>query len=84
MLDTKFQKDWFNSCDEAEKALVGAAAYKSFITTTKALVVCVVMVILLSIVYPVGPLPIILVCSLWLVQSISYMKAVKECGKSKN
>lgn len=80
-LDTKFRKQWFDSCDEAEKALIGAAAYKSYITMTYSFIAYFLAVLVLSMTVPVGPLPILIVGSLWLIQSVSY---ARECKKIQN
>ena len=40
VLETNFQKEWFESCDEAEKDLIGKAAYASYKALTIAFVCC--------------------------------------------
>lgn len=77
-LDVKFQKQWFDSCDEAEKALIGKAAYKSYTVLTKAFLVFFLAVLIFSTAVPVGPLPILIVGSLWFIQTFSYLQAAKS------
>jgi len=81
VLDSKFHKEWFESCDEAERAQIGHASYKSYRATTNALVVALLTAIFISMMTPTGPLPAMLVCGVWAVQFGSYSKAAKEWEK---
>jgi len=82
-LDPKFQQEWFDSCDEAEKAQIGAASYKSYQATSKAIITALVVLIFISFWLPVGPVPVIAVCGIWFVQYYTYIKAVKEMQSKK-
>jgi len=71
-LDSRFQKDWYDSCDEAEKIYIGKCAYKSYLTTTYALVFAWIISLVSIDLFDTGILPVILVCGIWLVQTASY------------
>ncbi len=81
VLDSKFHKEWFESCDEAEKAQIGHAAYKSYRATSLAIVGAMLIAIFISMMTPTGPLAAMLVCGVWAVQFASYTKAAKEWEK---
>ena len=75
--DMKFQKKWIDSCDEAEKIIIGKCAYKSCLVTNQ---ICAILALLLAIgafVFDIGFLPSFVVCIIWLVnQSIYYKEAL--------
>lgn len=77
-MDTKFEKEWFESCDEAEKAIIGFAAYESYKATNKAIVAVWLVTALANTLLPIGPLPAICVTVIWFVQYYTYTKAAKE------
>ncbi len=81
VLDMKFRNEWFDSCDEAEKAQIGAAAWASFKATTKAIVAMWVICVFAGFLLPVGPLPSVAVSAIWFVQTYSYMKAARDMNK---
>ncbi len=78
VLDTKFQEKWFDSCDEAEKALIGKAAYESYKATSKAIVAVWVLLVFAGFLMPIGPLPTVAVTAIWFVQTYTYMKAARQ------
>lgn len=84
ILDAKFQKDWFASCDEAERQMIGQAAYTSMQATAGAFMVASLVCIFLAFILPIGPLPILLVGALWLVQQESYLLAAAKLGLKNN
>lgn len=81
VFEKNFQKDWYDSCDEREKATIGYAAYKSYLATTKAFTWSFLVLIILSLVYPIGPAPILLVGVIWRIQTATY---TKYCDEKKN
>lgn len=38
--DSKFQKKWYNTCDEAERAQIGQASYQAFQAANRAALPC--------------------------------------------
>lgn len=73
VLDTKFQKDWMNSCDEAEQQMIGKAAQKSMQSTSLAIVVLFAASMILGYIGLVQPLLPLVLGVVWLVQTQSYM-----------
>lgn len=81
--DIKFQKKWFESCDEAEQKQIGQAAMTAYLVTGRACLTLWVVLVVLSFVYRLSVLPIFLVMLLWGVLQISYITAcIKMGGKS--
>ncbi len=78
VLDMKFQQEWFDSCDEAEKALIGKAAYASYKATSKAVVAVWLLLIFAGFLMPIGPVPVVAVTAIWFVQTYTYMKAARQ------
>jgi len=81
--DMKFQKEWFESCDEAERQMIGQAAYRSMRTTANVILALILVAILLGIfglVHPFVPLSLGIV---WLAQTQSYNAAATKLEKRK-
>ncbi len=81
VFDTKFQKKWFESCDEAEKLRIGRAAYRSMQISAKAYPLWFVILCLGNLITPIGVLPFLVFGSLWLVQTQSYQFAAMKRKK---
>jgi len=79
--DTKFQKKWFESCDEAEKAQIGQAAYKAYNMMTKTVLVLWVALVVLDFIFSFGPLPAFTVLVLWGVTQAAYVLECIRMGK---
>lgn len=80
--DPKFQKKWFESCDEAEQKQIGQAAYKAFRAVTGACCLLWLVLILLSYAFRINILlPVFLLCALWMVLSVSYTLECIRLGK---
>lgn len=72
-----FKKDWMDSCDEAEKAKIGQAAYKSYTATQICLIFFEVGFMVLSLVYPFSWVPAAVIGVIMSVQLLTYVKASK-------
>ena len=70
--DPKFQKVWFESCDEAERAIIGQACYTAYKATNTACLLLWLALVLLNMWFDFGLLPIAVVTVIWLVSAISY------------
>ncbi len=72
VFDMKFNKKWLASCDEAEKQRVGEASYATyaFMNIVYEFVSLVLMVA--GFTFPIGVLPLTIVCLLWMTQMICY------------
>lgn len=82
--DMKFQKKWMDSCDEAEKIIIGKCAFKAYAATNT---VCLVLSIVLSIcalVFGIGFLPSFVVCLVWIVNQSVYCKEALKYSKVGN
>ena len=82
--DMKFQKKWFESCDEAEKAQIGQASYKAYKAAGMTCMVLWVVLILLDYIFEVGLLPVFLVLLIWGVLTVSYtLESIRLSRKNK-
>lgn len=70
--DVKFQKKWFESCDEAEKLLIGQCAYKAYSAISKACIALWLLFTLSAVFFRTGFLPILAVCLIWGVGQCVY------------
>ncbi len=70
--DMKFDKVWYQSCDEAERMQIGIASYKAFRTVNNTLITLMVIFVLGSMFLEIGILPIIIVTVIGLVNNITY------------
>lgn len=74
--DTRFQKKWLDSCDEAERAQIGQASYKAYMSATKACIGLWLVLVILSISFDFGLLPVLVVVIVLGVLQVSY---ILEC-----
>ena len=73
VMDKHFQKDWLNSCDEAQKAMIYEASYKAFQFMSAFLAFLLNILIILNIISNiVGIVPIIIVGLIYLVHIMCY------------
>ena len=70
--DLKFQKKWYDSCDEAEKLLIGQCAYKAYLAMSKVCGVLWLIFTLAALFVGTGLLPILAVCLIWGTGQITY------------
>jgi len=86
VLDTKFQKDWYQSCDEAERQQIGQCSYFSFRVMSMIFPLVMVTLVLLAENGMAKPSWILLVGGLWMVQQMSYLVMAYQLdhGKKKN
>lgn len=64
--DMKFQKKWAESCDEAEKLLMGCCAFRAFQVTNGGCTVLSVVLAVGALMLDTGFLPSLVVCLIWL------------------
>lgn len=85
VFDTRFQKDWYASCDEAERQRIGECGYHTYLTMTK-IYPFTLAAALLAIMYGgASVLWAVVLGGLWLTQTLIYLlRAYKlEHGKAK-
>lgn len=63
--DTKFQKKWFESCDEAEKAVIGQCAFKAYQAMCRACLMLWMVFALGGMFFDWGFTPAMAVCIVW-------------------
>ncbi len=72
--DTKFQKKWIDSCDEAEKILIGKCAFKAYSATNNVCALLAIVLAICALVFDIGFLPSLVVCLIWIVNLSVYCK----------
>ncbi len=82
--DMKFQKKWLDSCDEAEKILIGKCAFKAYSATNAVCSALAVVLAVAAIIFGIGFLPSLVVCIIWLVNQSVYCKESMKYSKSGN
>lgn len=78
VLDLNFQKVWMDSCDEAQQLIVYKAAYHAFHRMTKVYCILLMVSIVTGILFQTGIYPVFVICVIWLIHTISYMKKAAE------
>lgn len=80
--DTKFQKKWMDSCDEAEKLVIGKCAFKAYSATNTVCTVLSIVLAICALVFDTGFLPSFIVCLIWLVNLSVYCKEALKYSKA--
>lgn len=80
--DMKFDKVWYQSCDEAERMQIGLASYKAFQAVNNTLIVLMVIFVLGAMFLEIGILPIIVITVIALVNNITYGVASIKLGSN--
>ena len=70
--DFKFQKKWLDSCDEAERQKIGEASYATYSIMNLIYEMVAVVLMIVGFFFPIGVLPLTMVCLLWMAQVIIY------------
>lgn len=71
-LETKFTKDWLESCDEAEQFIIYRSAYDAYQITQKCLIGGWLVAVFGAMFFSTGLLPIILVTVIWGINTLTY------------
>ena len=79
--DMKFQKKWMDSCDEAEKIMIGKCAFKAYSVTNTACLVFSVILALGALLFDIGFLPSLIVCIIWGINQSAYCKEALKYSK---
>ncbi len=80
--DMKFDKVWYQSCDEAERMQIGLASYKAFQAVNNTLIVLMVIFVLGAMFFEIGILPIVVITVIALVNNITYGVASIKLGSN--
>ena len=81
--DVKFQKKWMDSCDEAERAQMGQAAYQAFRVATVTCLVLWVVFTVLNFSFDIGLLPSLAVLVIFGVLQVTYCLTCIKLSRSK-
>lgn len=81
-LNFHFEKDWLESCDEAEKFAVYRASYKSFMLLKKVLPLFVIITMIAYFTLDAGPLPFLITGILWLIHTLSYIRYTVQLSEN--
>ena len=82
--DTKFQKKWMDSCDEAEKIMIGKCAFKAYSATNTVCAILAIVLAICALVFEIGFLPSLVVCIIWIVSQSVYCKEAVKYSKAGN
>lgn len=80
--DIKFQKKWFNSCDEAEKLNIYKSSYAAYKAVINACTVLWFVCLFCMTILECGLMPVVMVGAIWMVATVSY--CVEGIRLSKN
>lgn len=72
VFDTKFQKDWYASCDEAEQKTIGDCSYFTFQVMNILYPIVLVILFLVGSAWSINALWFVLLGGLWLMQTLTY------------
>ncbi len=81
--DSKFQKLWYQSCDEAERKLVGEASYRTVQTMNSVFSGFMTVTTIIAMFIPIGFLCTFFIGVLWLIMSCIYCSVCKELEHGK-
>ncbi len=70
--DLKFDKVWYESCDEAERIKIGNASYKTFKVTNIFCIVLTLVFMSLGLVFEIGVLPFVIPATISVVMNLVY------------
>jgi hypothetical protein len=73
VLDLKFTKRWEESCDEAEKQVIGQCAYKAFRVTNTTCMILWLIAFISEFTFHTGVFPVVCICAIWMVQNVSFI-----------
>lgn len=73
LFDLRFQKDWYASCDEAERQRIGECSYRTYIVMTSIYPFVMVAVLLAATYGGASVLWAVLLGGLWLTQTLVYL-----------
>lgn len=82
--DTKFHKKWMDSCDEAEKIMIGKCAFKAYSATNTVCSALAIVLAVCALVFEISYLPSFAVCLIWIVNQSVYCKEALKYSKAGN
>ena len=82
--DVKFQRKWMDSCDEAEKLMIGKCAYKAYAAANTACAVLAIIFAVCALIFNTGFLPSFAMCVIWFVPQFIYYRETIRYSKDGN
>ena len=80
--DTKFSEKWIDSCDEAIKMSIYKSSYKAYRAVTNTCLILWLVCVLGYNVWDFGIMPLFIVTTIWLVQTVAYcLESIKNSKK---
>lgn len=79
--DTKFQKKWFESCDESERRQIGQACYRAYMVTTRFCIGVWLVLVIVSMVFEISILPVFVLLLVWGVLQVTYTLECIRLGR---
>ena len=80
--DTRFRKKWLESCDESERRQIGEASYQAYTVTNRVCLWLWMVLVILSLVFDIGLLPVLTVMIPWGTLQVAYVAACIRMGRS--
>lgn len=71
----KFQEQWLDSCDEAEKEVIYRSAYKAYMTVNRTIPVILILVMLANLYFDTGMLAVIVLAVIWMLAQFTYTRS---------
>ena len=84
LYDKKFKKQWYDSCDEAERRQIGIASYHTMQVTGISCMIFMLIFMMLGMVIEIGLLPMLVPAFIWLIQNVTYQISCKRARKMMN
>lgn len=82
--DPKFQKKWMDSCDEAEKIMIGKCAFKAYAATNTVCTILAIVFAVCALIFEISFLPSLAVCLIWIVNQSVYCREALRYSKAGN
>ena len=79
----KFQQQWLESCDEAEREVIYRSSYKTYLMLNKIIPVLLLLTMLSNLFFNTGTLAVIVVALMWLITSVSYTRSCVQLKGAK-
>lgn len=80
--DLRFRKKWIDSCDEAEKTLIGKCAFRAYSATGTVCAILSIVLAVCALIFDIGFLPSFAVGIVWLVNRSAYCREALRCPGS--
>lgn len=81
LLNLNFEKQWMESCDEAQKLIIYRAGYSGYQAGKIACPVMWILGFVGQLVFQTGVLPVVCICTIWLVMAIAYLRTSLKLEK---